>query len=167
MPRRRRKYRPKAVEDAVTERQTGEEGVIFCGCGCEEPVIGNLTHFDHEPPLHLRDYNEEIRDYIPAENDPKFIFLLIDGHHVKKSSREARARTKVRHIRDKRLGIVDKGIERPPSGLQSRGFDKTHTRGFDGKVREKKRKDTGCDDDALPGSADDWRKSIPQGATDE
>lgn len=106
--KRPRKYRPVAVEREVLNRQSDPScpRYFICACGCGE-VIGSL-HFDHNPPLHLRKFSKRKNDYIPAENDPKYLFALIDGHHIKKTTREAKARKKVRNIIKKQLGRVVK-----------------------------------------------------------
>lgn len=108
--KRQRKYRPVAVEREVLDRQSDPScpRYFICACGCGEVITGAI-HFDHNPALHLRKFSKRKNDYIPAENDPKYLFALIDGHHIKKTTREAKARKKVRNIIKKQLGRVVKG----------------------------------------------------------
>lgn len=56
-----------------------------------------------------------------------------------KTSADLKKIAKTKRQAAKCLPREDDDEERPPSRLQGRGFDKTHTRGFDHQVRERSR----------------------------
>lgn len=78
MPKRRRKHRSVAVEREIRKRQNNT-----CACGrCEkESLEGAKVQYNHKPPLALREFDEKADDYIPAENDPDYLFAEIAAHH--------------------------------------------------------------------------------------
>lgn len=91
-PRPKRKHIPIAVKREVAERQNG---ICRCGCGFEfaafnlhtmrwETLRGATVHFDHDPALRLRDVNRRRTDYIPPQNDPKYLVArCVASHKIK------------------------------------------------------------------------------------
>lgn len=130
--KRRRKHRPVAVERDIRKRQDNK-----CACGrCEkESLEGEKVQYNHKPPLALREFDVAADDYIPAENDPDYLFAEIAAHHRIGTfhplgqhttlNSDLHAITKVRHLKNahkKKRTPWSKGPSRWPKGrkLQSR-----------------------------------------------
>lgn len=96
------------------------------------------TRFDHHPALFLRIVNEAGDDYEPAQLDPVYIVArCIESDEERRSGGESRATTA-----GKDTNAMAKQRERERKlkfkrAWKSRGFDKTKTRGFDGRVRDR------------------------------
>ncbi len=94
------------------------------------------VEWDHQPALALRGWDDKAQDTVPPQNDPHYIVPLSKADHKAKTNgtpstsygSDKHAIAKVRRIR--------KG-KTPKGNLKSRGFDKSITKGFDGKVRKK------------------------------
>ena len=56
--------------------------------------------------------------------------LMCEAHHKEKTRKDIKAISKVKRIRKREAGET-----RKKRAIASRGFDKTKTRGFDGKVK--------------------------------
>lgn len=120
-------------------------------------------HLDHRPPLSERQFDTESDDTIPPANHPDYIEALTPKEHDKRtngpggekrittagsdSNRRAKTRalTKQQEEFRRRLLAKDAGEPRPRperrgAPLRSRGFDTTKTKGFDGVVRERKKR---------------------------
>lgn len=90
MTRPKRKHIPIAVKRDVAARQDDH-----CQCGCGKLIRGrtpcanrevwaNGIHWDHEPALRLRDVNRRGTDYIPRQNDPKYLVArCVVSHRIK------------------------------------------------------------------------------------
>lgn len=88
--RPKRKHIPIAAKREVSTRQG--DG---CKCGCgrmvrgwtmgtQREVWGTGIHWDHEPALRLRDVNRKGTDYIPRQNDPKYLVArCAESHKIK------------------------------------------------------------------------------------
>lgn len=135
MPKRRRKHRPVALERLIIDRQYG-----LCACGrCDGDQLRLAIQFNHKPPLALREFDAKADDYIPAENNPDYLFAEIAEHHRIGTSHplgrhttlnsDIHAITKTRHLRNahkKKRKPWAKGPSRWPKGrkIQSRPFQK-------------------------------------------
>lgn len=113
--------------------------------------------WDHSPALGLRTVNDDGTDYEPAQLDPHFIRPMRKADHLVKTSgrkgeskyssngggdtsRVAKARRTLAEA-EARVGLTERapGQRRERQGtIQSRGFDKTRTRTFKGKVKPRK-----------------------------
>lgn len=47
--------------------------------------VRNLQ-FDHDPPLLARPYDDEVRDFVPGQNDPAYISPLLRADHLHKTT---------------------------------------------------------------------------------
>ena len=72
MKRPRRKYRPVSVER--------DAALIALGLDPKD------VHYDHQPPLAMREYNPETGEYSPVENDPHHLVPLSTKAHKEKTS---------------------------------------------------------------------------------
>lgn len=137
-PRPPRKNIPVAVKRAVVKRQGG---ICTCGCGqtvSEKPKTN--THFDHRPPLRLRNINAAGDDYDPPQHSEDHIDAICPAEHHRRTHGTGATTAgtdigfikKERKRRKKALGLV-----RPKAKIMSRGFRKDISRGFDGKVRKR------------------------------
>jgi hypothetical protein len=135
--RPKRRAIPERVKRAVDTRQ-----FYTCACGCGE-WYGQVfetppkRQYDHSPPLALREVNADGTDYMPTQLDPSHIFCLLTGHHAKKTFHPRGPHTSIDsdiHAIAKAKRIAKGGKTRRGRKLRSRGFDKKHTRHFDGKV---------------------------------
>lgn len=121
--------------------------------------------YDHRPALWERKFDTDKNDTIPAANDPKFIEPLARGrgseHDVRTHGRggekrlttlgsDSHRRAKARRIPEK-FATVSEGpggalaIPKPAprkGAIQSKGFDRSRSRGMNGKVRPRKRRAT-------------------------
>lgn len=137
-----------AVNAAIKDRRVGEMlherlGQLAMNLGCERKDL----RLDHDPPLAARpSYRRGLgkkRYYIPAANDPDhlvyrphgaefegshLIKTLVRGDHGQFPDRVLIKRERKRHEKKK---------PKPKMKIRSRGFDKTRTKGFDGKVRKR------------------------------
>lgn len=107
-------------------------------------------HIDHRPPLHEREYDPVTNDTIPKANNALFLFAIKPGDHIVRTVGDVKRMAKTQRIRktedqhaqtmaEKADGTFrDKKSKRSGPVIKSRGFDKTRTRGFDGKVRARK-----------------------------
>lgn len=97
----RRRFSPK-VYAGIIERQ---KGICACGCGEELGDDPREIQFDHELPLHLG--GPDTQDNLRA---------LKVKHHLAKSTREAKARAKVKRIAERdglrkpRMNARDKAL---------------------------------------------------------
>lgn len=147
--KRHRKHRPVAVETAVFKRQD-----MICACGCKEELHLGFIDFNHDPPLGLREFDEEADDYVPAENDPNFLFAMVREHHLKVTHHPRGPHTTIdsdlHAIR--KIKRIKKGMCEPKEAhwlrnaarrarvkkkIQSRGFDKTLSKHMDGSVTKR------------------------------
>lgn len=106
------------MSKARRERIIQDQGGVCKRAGCDDPA----TDVDHIIPLWMGGTNRD-------EN----LEGLCPAHHRQKTSAEAGIRGKVKRIEKKSDPLM-----RKPSRLQSRGFDKTKRRKFNGKVEERK-----------------------------
>ena len=110
------------------------------------------VQFDHRPALWERKFDTEARDgqgdTIPPANDPDYIEAVKIETHKKRTKIDSKRKAKGERIAGKkadRFRGTARGIEigqepapkpkRKSRPIQSRGFDKTRTRGFDNQVR--------------------------------
>ena len=88
MKRPARKTIPLRVKREVLARQGGR-----CSCGCNQAVgltrKRDDTDWDHSPALWSREVDEAGTDYIPAQNDPRYINARRTGCHREKTSGRA------------------------------------------------------------------------------
>ena len=116
-----RKPFPASVIKAVQERSGGM--CEYPGCDCHG------TEYDHLIPVALG-----------GKSDLKNCQLLCDEHHERKTQQDVKVIAKS----DRAGGRSGQYARRQKAkaegryrGIQSRGFDKTYTKGFDGKVRKR------------------------------
>jgi hypothetical protein len=101
-------------------------------------------HIDHRPPLHEREWDAVAQDTIPSANNALFLFAIRSDVHGKLTVDDVKRMAKTRRIRaaeDRHADALAQpraGRERKPGAIKGCGFDKTRTRGFDGKVRPRK-----------------------------
>lgn len=138
-PRPKRQTIRIAVKREVVKRQGG---VCPCGCGqavSEKPKTN--THFDHRPPLRLRDVNRKRTDYVPPQQDPRYIDAICPTEHRRRTcgTGATTAGTDIGNIKKERRREKRRAgaREKPKKQIQSPGFRRDLTRGFDGKVRPK------------------------------
>lgn len=85
--RPKRTYIPLAAR-----REAGDNQGNVCPCGCGTPVwkdakrTKSAVEWDHVPALRLRDINEDGTDYIPPQNDPRYLVGRCRQSHRKKTS---------------------------------------------------------------------------------
>lgn len=136
--RPKRKYIPMGVRRESARNQGG-----ICGCGCGIAIWADAKEtksncdWDHEPALRLRNVNRRRTDYVPAQLDPRYIVARCPSSHDAKThgTGATTAGTDTGKIKKERKR--DRA-PKPKRQWQSRGFDKTKTKGFDGKVRDRK-----------------------------
>jgi hypothetical protein len=114
--------------------------------------------WSHEPALQLRAINEAGTDYDPPQHDPGFIFIRRRAEHDRITFKDngtgrgdltaiahSKRVTKEHEEFRRRILAKDAGEPRPERrghGLRSRGFDKSLSKKFSGKVvprRERRR----------------------------
>jgi hypothetical protein len=121
-------------------RQQG--GICKCGCGqvvSEKPKTN--THFDHRPPIRLRNVNQDGSDYDPPQQDPRYIDAICPVEHRRRTSGTGAT------VAGSDIGLIKKERRRekraagarakPKAKIQSPGFRRDLTRGFDGKIRRR------------------------------
>jgi len=129
-PKGWRPYMPVGVRRFVKKRD---------GFGADQKGV----HIDHRPPIQEREWDPVAEDTIPPANDPDFLFALLPAGHGPLTVEDVKRMAKTRRIRkaeDRHAEALARPREerkRPKRTIRSRGFDKTRTRGFDGKVRKK------------------------------
>lgn len=85
--------------------------------------------WDHDPAIHLRQWDEEAGDTIPGANDPRFITPRARDDHKVKTKKDVGRIAKVRRLSDeheafqRRLSSPDRR-EKKPSRWPKRGFGK-------------------------------------------
>lgn len=118
--------------------------------------MNEKIEWDHNPALGLRAVNADGTDYEPNQLDPRFIRPMRKADHLAKTtgrrgeskfsssgggdtSRVAKARRTLAEA-EARVGLQkEPGKRRERKGtIKSRGFDKTKTRTFKGKVKARK-----------------------------
>lgn len=109
---------PRRVSAGTRAKILAATGHVCARPGCPDKA----TDVDHILPLWLGGSNRE-----------KNLEGLCPAHHAAKTKAEASLRAKA-----KRREQRDQGTRRPRKPVASRGFDKSQTRGFDGKVRLRK-----------------------------
>lgn len=138
-PRPKRKAIPLRVKRQVVARQ---KGLCRCGCGqivSEKPKTN--THMDHRPALRLRNINQDGTDYDPPQHSPDHIDAICPGEHRRRTCGTGATTAgsdigliKKERRREKRCAGAR---EKPKKQIQSPGFRKDITRGFDGRVRKR------------------------------
>lgn len=131
----RRKAIPERIKRIIEARQDGK-----CFCNCNASILpGSDVEFDHSPSLKMRPINASGDDYVPGQLDPDYIVARCSASHRRKTLGPSQASSvggdihaiaKIKRILKKR-----DGIKKPGRNIQSQGFSKTHTKGFDGRVR--------------------------------
>lgn len=116
---------PRRVSPGTRAKILAATGHVCARPDCPE----RATDVDHILPLWLGGSNRE-----------KNLEGLCPAHHAAKTKAEASLRAKA-----KRREARDQGTRRPRQPIASRGFDKTQTRGFDGKVRPRDTQETAND----------------------
>lgn len=121
MPKRR--AIPRLVKDGVRARQKG-----LCGCrrqcGAKLPPDGSgQVHFQHEPPLRLREALPDDSDWSPSQHSAKFIYAeMKECHELETHGGPAKATYagSDRHAIEKTKRLRGEAGERPkrqwPSG---------------------------------------------------
>lgn len=107
---------PVAIQRYVLWRDKG----LCVTCG-----EASKCEMDHCPPWNLLD---------PKRHDPDKIFLKCKRCHSVKSRRDTTEAARAKRLEKKHKGEYRETKHK----LKSRGFSKTHSRGFDGKVRPKR-----------------------------
>ncbi len=119
-PAKRRPMTP-----ARKARLWGLRGGLCGECGEPTELAGPLVQYDHRIPLELLGPDED-ENIWPMHARPC---------HAAKTKREAPLIAKARRLRKRELGERRSRVE-----IRSPGFDRTRTRGFDGKVRARRLK---------------------------
>ena len=122
MTRERLPIEPRRVSAGTRAKILAATGHVCARPDCPE----RATDVDHILPLWLGGSNRE-----------KNLEGLCPAHHAAKTKAEASLRAKA-----KRREARDTGTRRARKAIPSRGFDKTQTRGFDGKVRPRDTQET-------------------------
>lgn len=125
MTRERIPIEPRRVSPGTRAKILAATDHVCARPGCPE----RATDVDHILPLWLGGSNRE-----------KNLEGLCPAHHAAKTKAEASLRAKA-----KRREARDTGTRRARKAIPSRGFDKTQTRGFDGKVRPRDTQETAND----------------------
>lgn len=134
-----RKAIPLGVKLAVALRMLGLHGIKI--------------DYDHDPALALREWNAKAGDFNPPQLDPNFIVIRTkEAHRTKTSGRKGEKRVtsygsdqhaigKIRRLTHQQAEVQRAILARPcgdkrrPKGnIRSKGFDKSRTRTFRGKV---------------------------------
>jgi len=104
-------------------------GMCGCGCGTPVPVSGPGVIYEHTIPFWMRpDLDDDGPNVKPYATD----------HSAAKTNGKDGDLSRI--AKTKRQKAKNEGTWRKSGHkLQGRGFDKTRTRGFDGKVRDRKR----------------------------
>lgn len=105
----------RAVSKARREAVIARQGGVCKRANCD----AEATDADHIIPL-----------WCGGSNRDENLEGLCQPCHLQKTKAEAKARAKAN-----RIVARDNGTRRVRKPIASRGFDKTQTRGFDGKVR--------------------------------
>lgn len=114
---------PVHIEKRSVSAGTRAKILAATGHVCARPgCLEKATAVDHILPL-----------WIGGSNREKNLEPLCDPHHAAKTRAEAALRAKANRI-EKR----EKGTRRERKAIPSRGFDKSITRGFDGRIRPRK-----------------------------
>jgi len=96
------------------------------------------VEWDHNPPLALRRIDEETGEYIPAENDPRYIQPLSkEAHKRKTNGTKSTSYGSDKHEISKARRIAKGGKTRRGPKIPSQGFDKTRKRKFNGTVERR------------------------------
>lgn len=116
----------------LTRRETiqlmlDQEGRCGCGCGVKLDPMGEGVIDEHVIPLGIRENANELANRA----------LYRKPCAARKTPGDQSAIAKC-----KRLVARQEGTRRARKAIPSRGFDKTQTRGFDGKVRPRDTQET-------------------------
>jgi hypothetical protein len=103
--------------------------------GTRAKILAATNHVCARPdcPERATDVDHILPLWLGGSNREKNLEGLCPGHHAAKTKAEAALRAKA-----KRREARDQGTRRARKPIASRGFDKSQTRGFDGKVRLRK-----------------------------
>lgn len=135
-----RKTIPNRIKLEVRLRQNG-----YCGChdkcGVKLPADGKgLVEYQHFPALQSRAVNDDDSDWIPAQHDANFILAEISACHKRETNKGRSGATRLgsdRHAINKTKWILGEFKGPPKRKWVSKGFDKTLSRGFNGKVTKR------------------------------
>jgi hypothetical protein len=82
------------------------------------------VEFDHDPPLGLREYDEDTRTYTPPANDPEKVVMRIKADHRAKTNGprgphtsidgDIHAIAKTKPHRTEKFQVVKPPLDRPP-----------------------------------------------------
>lgn len=115
-----------------------------------EDAIAGRIHFDHNPPLALREYDEATGKYKPDANDILFIDVVsVKGHAIRTHKRRGlnrgdltqiahgrrlRKKTELHHARMAAKGGIEAKPERQKQKIKSRGFQTNRNGDFKQKM---------------------------------
>lgn len=150
-PQTRERLVPKGERKAITARMKAEAWQATNGCcyicGAKVPMTGPGVEYDHKLPLWLHGLHN-VANIGPACPDPC---------HKAKTKREAPVRAKVVRIQKTRAGEL-----KAKRKIPSPGFNRSLTKGLDGKVRPRAVRAKKPEDGRPTGSRDDLETPISQ-----